>query len=211
MSPHHRRSRRLGRRRDLLERTDYPFARGDDPRLRRAGTPGAANSGTDRRCDHFGRTHRRKNSSDLLGPGDPCRQRQPQQQNPRRTARSRPGRVSGSRARGATDPARPVPPPRGDPHDPPLRPGAQAARPETRVRDRRSGTHGTAGVPGREHRRRGAADRLELLLPGVGTQGPRTGDLRKPRTRAPKPASSTTTRKRCWPASAKKNSSPFRA
>ena len=63
-------------------------------------------------------THRRKNSSDLLGPGDPCRQRQPQQQNPRRTARSRPGGVSGSRARRATDPARPVPPPRGDPHDP---------------------------------------------------------------------------------------------
>ena len=211
VSPHHRRSRRLGRRRDLPERTDYPFARGDDPRLRRAGTPGVANSRTDRRCDHFGRTHRRKNSSDLLGPGDPCRQRQPQQQNPRRTARSRPGRVSGSRARGATDPARPVPPPRGDPHDPTLRSGAQAARAETRVRNRCSGPYGTAGVSGHKYRRCGAADRLELLLPGVGAQGPRTGDLRKPRTRRRSPQALRRRAKDAGPHPRRKNSSPSRA
>ena len=89
--------------------------------------------------------------------------------------------------RRATDPARPVPPPRGDPHDPTLRSGAQAARAETRVRNRRSGTYGTAGVSGHKYRRCGAADRLELLLPGVGAQGPRTGDLRKPRTRRRSP------------------------
>ena len=78
-------------------------------------------------------------------------------------------------------------PPRGDPHDPTLRSGAQAARAETRVRNRCSGPYGTAGVSGHKYRRCGAADRLELLLPGVGAQGPRTGDLRKPRTRRRSP------------------------
>ena len=55
------------------------------------------------------------------------------------------------------------------------------------IRNRCSGPYGTAGVSGHKYRRCGAADRLELLLPGVGAQGPRTGDLRKPRTRRRSP------------------------
>ena len=191
----------MGRAVHLPERADHPVARRNGPRLRGAGTAGAAHSGHHRRRDDLGPPHGGEDRPGLFGRGGPLRERQPQQ--PDTGAAARPRRRP-LRRQGESRPAGPA---RG------VRPPAAGARPHS---DRRSA---------RGAGRRGAHEPVVPLHTGRmvfpdfdvadaepyidwsfffaawGLKGRYPEILDHPK-RAPRRARSSPTPRPCWPASA---------
>ena len=186
----------MGRAVHLPERADHPVARRNGPRLRGAGTAGAAHSGHHRRRDDLGPPHGGEDRPGLFGRGGPLRERQPQQPDTGAAARPRrrPLRRQGeSRPAG---PARGVRPPAAGARPHSDRRSARGAARRGAARTRRAAPYGAHGLPRLRRGRRRTVHRLEFLLRGV---TPRFSTTPK---RAPRRARSSPTPRPCWPASA---------